>query len=214
MPYLYRCIKGSLRHCLPSLDRKCGCWYCSDLCQHCMQPSSTPYSGFHQDTESLLKFCSEECKKFWFPAPDQKSIVAASYLDETSWHLPEPAAPLLTAIIQKDDGVEQIFLAIDDLSRLQVIWHIRKLEHQHFAYFYISKDCLPLSFVWPKDYCTNESEIIDNYIRAKKFEVQSHIRLQLNKAVKECGFENFESFLKEIKTSKQVSLFHGKPCIH
>ena len=90
------------------------------------------------------------------------------------------------------------------------MWHIRELKHQHFAHFYISQDCLPLNFVWIKQYSTSESEISDNYIATKKLEIQSHIQVQFNLAVKEYGFENFEAFLKQVKTSKGLSLYSGR----
>lgn len=123
----------------------------------------------------------------------------------------------MTLIVRKDNGVEQIYLSVDktseDLKNLGkpfIIWHIRELEHQRFAHFYISKDCLPLNFVWTKEYCTSESEVFYNYIATKKMEVQAYIQMQFNQAVKEYGFENFEAFLKQIKTSKGVSLYDGE----
>lgn len=180
-----------------------------------MQPSSTPYSGVHED-KSLLKFCSEECKGFWFPTPDQRSLFVASNLDEAC-QVQETVPLLMTAIVRKDNGVEQIYLSVDDtpedsknFGRPYVIWHIREFEHQHFAHFYISKDCLPLNFVWTKQYCTSESEVMYNYIATKNLEVQSRIQVLFNRAVKEYGFEDFDAFLKQIKTSKGVSLYHGK----
>ena len=84
------------------LIKKCspnGCWYCSDLCQHCMQPSPTLYSGVHENG-MLLKFCSEECKKFWFPDPDQQPHYVACYLDEIC-QAKETAALLMTVVNQK-----------------------------------------------------------------------------------------------------------------
>lgn len=209
--FLFRCIKGPLSCILPSLDQKCcpkGCWYCSDLCQHCMQPSPTLYSGTRED--NLLKFCSEECKKFWFPTPDQKPLYIASYLDETC-QSQESVAPLMTAIIPKKDGVEQIYFSVGEESdKPYIIWHIRELEHQYFAHFYISKDCLPLNSVWPKQYCTVECEAMYNYISTNKLEVQSQVQIQLNQAAKEYGFEDFDAFLKQVKNSQGVSLYHSK----
>lgn len=183
-----------------------------------MQPSSTLYSGVSED-DDLLKFCSEECKRFWFPAPDQQSqpLHVASYLDETC-QSQETVAPLMTVIIQKENSVEQIYLSVDktskelkNLDQPYIVWHIRGLEIQHFAHFYISKDCLPLNSVWTKQYCTHEGEAISKYITTEKLEVQSRIQMQLNQAVKTYGFEDFEAFLMQAKTSKgTTSLHHGK----
>ena len=176
-----------------------------------MQPSSTLYSGVHGD--HLLKFCSEECKRFWFPTPDHVSPHVASYLDGTC-QSQEKVAPLLTAVVQKEKGVEQIYLSVDkasgDFERLDmpyIVWHIRELEIQHFAHFYITKDCLPLKSVWTKQCCTGEGEIISKYIAANQLEIQSHIQKQLNQAVKEYGFADFETFLKQVDG---VSLYHGR----
>lgn len=173
-----------------------------------MQPSPTLYSGFLEDN-SLLKFCSEKCKKNWFPTPDQKSLYVASYLDETC-QSQDKVALLLTSIIRRESGVEQIYLSVDKtLGKPYIVWHIRELEHQRFAHFYISKDCSPLNSVWTKQYCTSEIEAISNLMKTKKLQVQSHIQLQVNQAVKQYDFEDFEAFLKQVSTSNGVS-YHGK----
>lgn len=217
---LYRFIKDPLAGISPSLDRKCcpeGCWYCSDLCHHCMQPSNTLFSGVIDDT--LLKFCSEKCKGLWFPSPDQMPLHAASYLGETC-QSDDTVAPLMTLISQKEGGVEQFYLYVSGVStgsekmeRPYILWHVRELKHQHFAHFYISKDCLPLDLVWAKQICNSEDEAFFNHITTKQTELQAHLQKQLNEAVKVCGFENYEAFLGSIDgASLQNGKFHCQTC--
>ena len=190
---------------LPSLDRKCcskGCWYCRDLCHHCMKPSSTLYSGVYQN-EILLKFCSDACKLYWFPNADIKPpLHATSFLDK-SHQSQQTIAPMITVINDTINGVEQIYLSAgalsedeDNLKMPYIVWHIREVQHQHFAHFYISKDCLPLKPVWVKHYCTSESEAISDLIATKRLEIQSQFQMHLTKAVQMCGFENLESFMQ------------------
>lgn len=173
-----------------------------------MQPSPTLYSGIHDG--NLLKFCSEECKGFWFPAPEQQLLYVASYLDGTCQSL-QKESPLLTFINRRGSGVEQVYLSFGGISEGSVksdapyiVWHIRELNHQYFAHFYISKDCLPLKTIWTKQYCTSESEIIYNKIATRRLDLQFSFLEQLNQAVRRCSFENFEAFLMEVEKSKGV----------
>lgn len=205
-----RFITGPIRCMMPSLDQKCspeGCWYCSDVCHHCMQPSITLYSGMLQD--NLLKFCSKECKAFWFPSPNQKTLHASSYLHKTCESDEDTTeALLMTVIIQKDNSVEHIYLSADkNMARPFIVWHVKELKCQHFAHFYISENCLPLNSVWAKQVCSSESEIMSSSIAPKRADLQAHFLKQLNEAVKLCGFDSFESFLK---ASNGVSLQDGK----
>ena len=147
---------------------------------------------------------------FWFPSQDQKSLYVASYLDETY----QSQQAVMTFISRKENGVEQVYLSVDKasdgLDKPYILWHVRELEHQHFAHFYITKDCLPLNSVWTKQYRSYESEIVSNLITTKRLELQSHFQAQFNEAVKEYGFENFEAFLSQVKISKGESLELGK----
>lgn len=174
-----------------------------------MQPSNTLYSGSGLEN-SLLKFCSPECKGLWFPFPDQTSLHAACYLDEAGLS-EDTVAPLMTVISRKDGGVEQIYLYVDGgLQRPYILRHVRELIHQHFTHFYISKDCLPLTSVWIKQICSSESEAIFNHITTKRTELQAHLLKQLNEAVKVCGFESFEAFQMKLRTSSAASVQNGK----
>ena len=165
-----------------------------------MQPTPTPYSGVNGDNR-LLKFCSEGCKGFWFPAADEKSRHFASYSDEPR----QTDGLLMTIITRNDNGIEQLYLYVKNL-RPYLVWHIRKLECQYFAHFYISEDCLPLNSVWTKQYCTGDGEFIYDHIATKRLEVQVHIQMQLNQAAKDCGFENFEAVCKQ----KGFSFYDGE----
>ena len=224
--FIHSCIKGPLGRIMPSLDQKCcpeGCWYCSDLCHHCMQPSSTLYSGVLK--EKLLKFCSEECKALWFPS-DKKSLHVASYFDGTC-PSDDKVGPLMTIISRgkneekenEEKSVEQIFLfigvpeSLQNVERPYVVWHIREVEHQRFAHFYISDDSLPLNSVWVRQICTSESEIVSNLIATKRKKLQGHLLEYFSEAAKEYGFENFKAFLEQIKTSSGVSIQYGKIAI-
>ena len=158
---LFRCIRGPLAHIQPSLDQKCspnGCWYCSDICHNCMQPSLTMYSGALED-RTLLKFCSEQCKGLWFHSEDKNPFYAISYLDEGTISK-QPMAPLITIIVAQDKCVEQFFLSLKKVSKVQssetpfIMWQIKRLQTQYFPHFYISKECMPLGDVWVKHFCT------------------------------------------------------------
>ena len=169
-----------------------------------MQPSSTLYSGVYQG-DILLKFCCDDCKQFWFTTADLKPLHVASFLDNI-YQPQQTVAPIITIIIKKENGIEQIYLCVSAVSEGMeglnipyIIWHIRELEHQRFAHFYISKDCLPLKPVWIKQYCTIESEAISNLIVMKRSEVQCHLQIYLNQAVKTYGFESLEAFLMQAK---------------
>ena len=182
-----------------------------------MQPSSTLYSGVLK--EKLLKFCSEECKALWFPSSDKKSLHVASYLDGTC-QSDDKVGPLMTIISREkneekeneEKGVEQILLfigvseSLQNVERPYVVWHIREVEHQRFAHFYISDDSLPLNSVWVRQICTSESEIVSNLIATKRKKLQRHLLEYFSEAAKECGSENFKAFLEQIKTSSGVSL--------
>ena len=208
-----RCTTDRVAHILPSLDQKCspkGCWYCRDLCHHCMQPSCTLYSGVHQD-DILLKFCSEACQLFWFPAVDHSPLHAASVLES---HQPQKSAPTITVIFKHKDRVEQIYLSTgevsddNNLNMPYIVWHIRELKLQYFTHFYISKDCLPLKPVWIKHFCTRESEAITDLIANDRSEIQSHIQLYLNQAVQMCGVGDLKSFLSQ--ADYNIALKFGK----
>ena len=183
-----------------------------------MQPSSTLYSGVHQG-DILLKFCCEDCKQFWFPtAADLESLHVASFLDDI-YQPKQTLAPILTIIIKKENGVEQIYLSVgavsegvEDLNIPYIVWHIRELEHQRFAHFYISKECLPLKPVWIKQYCTSESEAISNIIANERSEVQSHFQICLNQAIKTYDFENLEAFLMQAKNDVALQSGEYKIC--
>ena len=55
---LYRCRD------IPCVDFKCvpRCWYCSDLCDNCLQPAVVGLEIVTKQ-EILLKFCSDQCQK-------------------------------------------------------------------------------------------------------------------------------------------------------
>lgn len=173
-----------------------------------MQPLPTLYSGVCRDR--LLKFCSEECKKFWLPTPNDKSICVA-YCSNGTCQSQKTETPPITAIFQEENGVEQFYLDIGEesgkLGRPYIVWHIRELEIQLFAHFYITEDCLPLNSVWTKQCCTGESEFISHYIASNKLEVQSHVQTHLNQAANECNFADLQAFLKQVEG---VSLYYGK----
>ena len=100
----------------------------------------------------------------------------------------------MTIISQKENGVEKIYLCADGAKRPYIIWHMRELEQQRFANFYISKDCLPLCSVWVKQICTGESEFVSHF---KKEEIQVQLLQHFNKAAKACHVENFEAFVMQ-----------------
>ena len=115
--------------------------------------------------------------------------------------------PLMTIICQRENGgVEQLYLFTDGVSKEEkpfIIWHVRDLEKQHFAHFYISKDCFLLNSVWAKQISTSESEFMSNFIVTKRMELQAHFLKQFDKAAVLCGFDNFETFVR-------ASLQNGK----
>ena len=162
-----------------------------------MQLSNTLYSGTVKD--NLFKFCSQECKALWIPSEAGEgldSMHVASCLDGTC-QSEEEDAPLMTTINQNENGVEQIYLCADGDKRLYIIWHMRELEQQRFANFYISKDCLPLCSVWVKQICMGESEFVSHLITSKKEEIQVQLLQHFNKSAKACHVENFEAFLMQ-----------------
>ena len=168
-----------------------------------MKPSYTLYSGVYQDA-ILLKFCSDVCKLFWFPNADVKPPFHVASLLDKSYQPQQTVAPTITVINKTKNGVEQIYLSAgafsedgDNLKKPYILWHIREVEHQHFAHFYISNECLPLKPIWVKHYCTSESEAISDLIATKRSEIQSQFQMHLNEAVRMCGFKNLESFFIE-----------------
>ena len=161
-----------------------------------MQPSSTMYSGILDN--SRLKFCSEKCKEFWFPPTNQKSFYAVPYLDDYC-ESGNTLAPLMTFISRNESGVEQIYLFVDDasegLKKLFIVWQVRESKSQHFAHFYITKDCFPLKSVWVKQICSGKSRATSYLTTTKARELQTHFMELFNEAVKHNGFDNFEEFL-------------------
>lgn len=207
---------------LPSLDRRCspdGCWYCTDICHNCMQPSPTMYSGVCGDN-TLLKFCSEQCKGLWFHSADQKPTYAVSYMEEDSI-MKLPIAPLMTILVAQDQCVDQFFLSIKDISNTHnvssaapfIVWHLRGLKSQYFAHFYVSKECLPIKDVWKRQICSADSEIVSNVVTSGRIQLQSNIQRHLSEAVKKYGFDSLESFVKEtlkLQNSRKSVFFYGK----
>ena len=213
-----RCIKGPLAQFLPSLDRKCspeGCWYCSNLCHNCMQPSSTFYSGVNEENK-FIKFCSQECKDLWFYSPDQKPFHMASYMEDTSLSK-KPlalAAPLMTIISGSKNCVEQVYLSVGRDSKNvnvpYIVWHIRRLKNQFFAQFYTSKDCLPLNNIWVKHFCTAESEQISYKVASERRLLQSHLQMLFGLAAKKQNFGTLASFMDHIWSKHEVSAHYSK----
>ena len=177
-----------------------------------MQPSNTLYSGTLQ--EKLLKFCSEECKGLWFPSPDQKSLHVSSCLDETC-QSEDKAAPLMTLINRRENRVDQIYLSVnriaaggtENVEKPYIVWHVRELEHQYFAHFYISEDCLPLNAVWIKQICTGESETMFENISTKGEELQKYLLELFSEAVKLYDLESFKAFLMQKSSFLQSSKY-------
>ena len=166
----------------------------------------------------MIKFCSKECKQFWTSpeSSDQECIRVECLFDEACQPQKENL-PLITTIIKRENGLEQIYLSSCKVSTGSeeqyipfIVWHIRELERQSFAHFYISRDCLPCESVWRKLYCTSDTESISNIITSTKEDLQSHFQLHCNRAVKACGFDNVEDFLMRLKNSKQTSLQTGE----
>ena len=203
---------------LPSLDQKCnpvGCWYCSDLCHNCMQPAMTLYSGILENN-TLLKFCCEQCKGLWFHAADQKPFYVASLFDETSM-LKHPDASLMTIVAAGEKCVEQLFLDFvetqKEISEMPfIVWHIRGLESQYFAHFYVSKDCLPLKSVWMKHICTTDSELVYNIIAHGRVTLQPTLQAYFDNVMKRCNCDGFESLLVKLKPSRKLLLWCGELC--
>jgi len=116
----------------------------------------------------------------------------------------DAAAPLMTIISQRENGVEQTYLFTDGMSedshgsmeRPYIVWHVRELDNQHVIHFYITRDFFPLNSVWVKQICTTEGEAMSNYVATKRKELQTRLQVQFNEAIVLCGFDNFEAFTK------------------
>lgn len=183
-----------------------------------MQPSPTMFSGVLEDS-TVLKFCSEECKGLWFHSTDQKPFYVASYLDESSM-CQQPVAPLMTIVVAGVKSVEQFYLSVKEVSEAQrecsnvpfIIWHIRCLESQYFAHFYISKECFPLEDVWMKHFCTASSEMVSSMIEAGRTHFQPTIQKHFDQATKIHSSCTFDFFIKEAQLTKcnKVPLLRGK----
>lgn len=167
-----------------------------------MQPSLTLFSGMLENN-TLLKFCSEQCKGLWFHSGDQKPFYVASYLDESSI-LKHPVAPLMSIIVAGIKSVEQFYLSAEKLPEISeessetpfIVWHVRGLDSQYFAHFYISKECLPLGDVWMKHFCTADSELVSNMVAAGRVQFQSTLQKHFDQATKRYSFGTFQSFVK------------------
>ena len=183
-----------------------------------MQPSLTMFSGVPENN-TLLKFCSEKCKGLWFHSGDQKPFYVASYLDESSM-LEHPVAPLMSIIVAGVKSVEQFYLSAKEVpgiskehSEIQfIVWHIRALDSQYFAHFYISKECLPLGDVWMKHFCTADSEMVSNMMEAVREQFQPTLQKYFDIAIKRYNFGTLQSFIKEAlqARSNKVPLLRGK----
>lgn len=138
----------------------------------------------------------------------------ASYEDDLSLHKPSNAIPVVTPLMCIITGskncVEQIYLSVgkisDSVNVPLIVWHIRKLNTQFFAHFYISKECLPLSNVWIKYFCMAESEQISDMITNKQESVQSILQKRFNAAAKKLNFETVEAFMESVWSKHKAHL--------
>ena len=182
----------------------------------------TLYSGVLENN-TLLKFCCEQCKGLWFHTADQKPFYVASHFDEASM-LKHPNAPLMTFVATNEKCVEQLFLDENNSIETQkdisgmpfIVWHIRGLENQYFAHFYVSKDYLPLNSVWMKHICTADSELVYNIIAHGRVELRPTLQKYFDNVMKRYNIcDSFESLLTkliQVKSSRKLSLWCGELC--
>ena len=134
--------------------------------------------------------------------------------------LKHPVAPLMSIIVAGVKSVEQFYLSAKEVPGIGeehseipfIVWHIRALDSQFFAHFYISKECLPLGDVWIKHFCTADSEMVSNIVEAGRVQFQSTLQNYFDQAVKRYSFGTLQFFIKEAlqARSNKVPLLRGK----
>ena len=146
---------------LPNYDVKCEepCWYCKDLCEVCLKPSSFGFT-IRKDNNAVLKFCSQSCQLFgkydspplvfevW---PPSESLPGSQF---RSRRIENTHKELLYLHIQGKLSSGQhcminMVFAVGDGSihypkdKVYIVYYLRTLEEQQSMEFFVGDDLHP-----------------------------------------------------------------------
>ena len=204
---------------LPSLGLKCSstdCWYCRDLCHCCMKPSlwfKTSEGSRGMPTGKQFKFCSEKCNEIFCVAPSvaSKSMVVIDNRGTFSKKCPSVLG--IVKVSKEEESthntVEIFNLCIgdgpetfEDLPQGPcILWQVRSIDSQCFRNFSISEECIPTGVLWPHLF-ENEEAITHLEVYLK---LQSHLGEVLEHCLRELGYGDFATYLKEFSNSVSES---------
>ena len=208
---------------LPNLDQKCAhqnrCWYCQDLCENCLQFAVAGLASLaHNGT--LLRFCSESCKKEFQLVSSKAPLVVTSQTFLTRLPslscVPSGHRELLQVHAHGTTPKQEPFkialnVCIADGSdcfppdRPYIMYHLRSVFHQQFLEFFISPTLVPEE---PVPYCTSDASISAvNQLKADKY-----IQRMLKGALNSQGFHELSllvQFEKEARVRTERSFLDG-----
>ena len=145
---------------IPSYDVKCQepCWYCKDLCEVCLKPSS--FGITIRKNNTILKFCSQSCQYFgkdespplvfkvWSPL---ESLPGSQF---HSWRIEDSHKELLCLHIRGELSsgqycmIDMLFAAGDGSvhypkNKIYIVYYLRTLKEQQIMEFFVGDDLHP-----------------------------------------------------------------------
>ena len=140
------------------MDFKCvpGCWYCSDLCDNCLQRAVVGLEVVAKQ-EILLKFCSDQCQKKYCGTKELTVSAELSRLEDHKELLIQVHATGATPLVSFFNVNMQIYQSSGTYEiladRCYVTYQFRSPFSQELLEFFISSDLTPSD---PLPYLTSE----------------------------------------------------------
>lgn len=146
---------------LPNYDVKCQelCWYCKDLCEICLKPSSFGFA-IRKNDNTVLKFCSQSCQLFGQDDPPPLVFEVwhpSEYLPGSQFHsrcIEGSHKELLYMHIQGklSSGqycmIDMVFAVGDGSTdyfnnKVYIVYYLRTLQEQQCMEFFVGDDLHP-----------------------------------------------------------------------
>lgn len=143
------------------MDMKChasSCWYCKDLCEHCLSPSSfgPGLTAQSATTGFSLRFCSQECAQYFTGSDEKPILLDIEILPPRNQHDSEQSIPNVllqitgSGMLKMDEGFKVICLVCHGYhseeypsGRFFVLCQLRSLFSQKIFEMFVSDEGIP-----------------------------------------------------------------------
>lgn len=192
------------------IDTKCKfengakCWYCSDLCEICLEPSA--FGPCTNSVNNSLQFCSDKCYDLYniIPSPQMK-VFSPDDQNNPDRRVPDGHKEYLHLLScgKLDDGsagfITSLSLCKGDGSKsfpndqYYINFHLRMPQYQSFLELFVSDDLQPLSSVsYPDTSCNLFGQSEENALKIKALSI-------VHDSVRSFGAATVTDFLQKIK---------------